>query len=127
MARVAESAECDAISRLRRRGSRRADDGLRALEREIAGEIAASLGRAEQRIVAALARLGELSAAVDEARARRDRGALERAARRFNEVRGLAEHRLWELTVQREALGFRRHDALASLYPLPPRADDTLT
>jgi hypothetical protein len=40
---------------------------------------------------------------------------------RFNEERKLAEQRLLDLMIQREALGLRRHSDLLQRYPIPPR------
>jgi hypothetical protein len=89
-----------------------------ALERAIASEIAHSLGRAAHRLETALAEamstLGELGT-VELAE---ERSAL---IARFNEQRAVAERRLRDLIIQREALGFRRHAELHHRYPIPPR------
>lgn len=93
--------------------------GVAALEREIASEIAYSLGRAAKKLEGAIAR----------ARATRDElegVELDEAAQRclvtrYGEERAVAERHLRDLMIQREALGLRRHDELRRLYPLPPR------
>lgn len=90
---------------------------------EILREMASALGRAEDKINAALLRLELLGQSLDDlARDQRaDPG--ERAARvaDFNRQREVAMQALWELRVHREALGFRRNDDLAELYPIPPK------
>ena len=95
---------------------------LETLEAEIAQEMAGALGRSEDRLNLALAEL-ELC----EARYRRacsthapraERSALAAA---FNAQRTVAEGRLRELLIQREAVGFRRNQILYELYPIPPR------
>ncbi len=89
-----------------------------ALEREIASEIAYSLGKAAHLLEAALRRaldtLKELEAGVLSSEARLTRVA------RFNEERKLAERRLRDLIIQREAIGFRRHSDLHERYVIPP-------
>jgi len=92
---------------------------LQALEREIASEIAYSLGRAASKLEGAIdvarATLRELDAACLTREQRRHLVA------RFNEERRLAERRLRDLMIQREALGFHRHAELHQFYPIPPR------
>jgi len=90
---------------------------LAALEREIASEIAYSLGKAASKLEAAIARvsatLGQLAAVPFGAEARR-------ALRlRFDEERLLAERRLRDLIIQREAIGFRRHHDVYQQYVIP--------
>ena len=90
---------------------------LAALEREIASEIAHSLGRAANKLEAAIARVraivGELAAlplAADTRRALRSS---------FDEERLHAERRLRDLIIQREAIGFRRHHDVYQQYVIP--------
>jgi len=90
---------------------------LAALEREIASEIAYSLGKAASKLEAAIARvsatLGELAALPFGTEARR-------ALRlRLDEERLLAERRLRDLIIQREAIGFRRHHDVYQQYVIP--------
>jgi hypothetical protein len=86
------------------------------LEQEIIREMASALGRAEDKLNAALLRLElagrALAAAVDCAE-RRDRALV------FNAERTHALRARWELTIQREAVGIRRNDMLERLYPIP--------
>lgn len=90
-----------------------------SLEREIASEIAYSLGRAAEKLETALSQalgtLAELEAAPPTSDGR---SAL---ISRYNDERGIAERRLRDLLIQREALGFRRHAELHQRYPIPPR------
>ena len=90
-----------------------------SLEREIASEIAYSLGRAAEKLEAALSQalgtLAELEAAHLSAESR------PALISRYHDERSVAERRLRDLLIQREALGFRRHDDLHQRYPIPPR------
>jgi hypothetical protein len=92
---------------------------IASLEREIASEIAYSLGRAAEKLEAALSQaqrtLAELEAAHPEAEGR------PALISRFNDERSVAERRLRDLLIQREALGLRRHTELHQRYPIPPR------
>jgi hypothetical protein len=101
------------------------------LRAELMAEAAAALGRAEQRVLAELERLRSIGQSIDQLEtnpspapgdvdpARREALALRVDA--FNRQRQVAQRRLWELMVQREALGFYRNDLLTELYPIPPR------
>lgn len=97
--------------------------GRSDLATEILQEMASALGRAEDKINAALLTLELQGKLLDELA--RDQGADpdERASRvaAFNRQREAAKQALWELRVHREALGFRRNDDLAELYPIPPK------
>lgn len=75
-----------------------------ALDYEIAGEQASSLGRAGRRVAESLAAL----AACDGPRAVRD-GCLREAT-----------DAVWAYFVQRELVGFRRHDDAVRVYAIPP-------
>jgi hypothetical protein len=100
--------------------------GMHDLAAEIVREMAASLGRAEDKINAALLALevtgNAIDALVTEGIAR-NREEIRVRVEIFNAQRKEAEVALWELRVHREALGFRRNDDLASLYPIPPRRE----
>jgi len=92
-------------------------NSIAGLEREIAAEIAYSLGRAASKLEAsisqALGTLRELDApelSVDERLALR---------RRFVAERTFAEQRLRDLLIQREAIGFRRHEDVYQRYVIP--------
>lgn len=92
---------------------------LAALEQEIASEIAYSLGRSGSKLEAALQQarttLSALQTAPPNTAERRQLTA------RFHEERTIAQRRLRDLMIQREALGFRRHNDLLQLYPIPAR------
>ena len=106
-------------SKIRTRvASHRRDADLDALRRELFAEMAASLGRAEDRINEALLHLDLLGKEVDALEARGTTSS-EKVAE-FNAARKVAERRIWELSVQRECLGLRRHDILREFFPLPP-------
>jgi hypothetical protein len=93
-----------------------------SFEREIAGEIAYSLGRAGTKLDAAIAQAASTRAALLVARPGScERGAL---AERFLDERAAAERRLRDLLIQREAIGLRRHAEVHQRYVIPARVDD---
>ena len=79
--------------------------------------MAGALGRSEDRVNLALAEL-ELLFARHQAAAPKERGAL---AVLFNAQRLVAQSKLRELLIHREAVGFRRNHMLSELYPIPPK------
>jgi len=93
--------------------------GMAAVEREIVKEIAYSLGKAGNKLEAALAQASRTLGALESASLDAAERQLLRA--RFAEERAHAERRLRDLMIQREALGFRNHADLLRRYPLPPR------
>jgi hypothetical protein len=92
----------------------RAGQELSPLEKEMASEMAATLGRAGERVEAALSRIAELEREAD---GFRDPARVQA----YNRAIDQAELRIWELVVQREALGFRRHETIPRVYPVPRR------
>jgi HAMP domain-containing protein len=95
----------------------RGADGVGHLEHELMAERAAALARIAETLEGHLSRLRRAAARLEagtgaaEPREARDAyPALRAAARRWR----------WYLEVQREAVGFLRHDDLDRLYPLPP-------
>lgn len=98
---------------------------MQALQREIIGEMAAALGRAETLLDEALLRCELAGRHLDALEARKQRGEdveleLSRAFDEFEQTRTAAHRRRWELVVHREALGIRRHEpVLSELYPIP--------
>jgi hypothetical protein len=96
--------------------------GMAALEREIVKEIAYSLGRAANKLEAALQQAAHTRSALESAALDPAERQLLRA--RFGEERAHAERRLRDLMIQREALGFLHHTDLLRLYPLPPRLSE---
>lgn len=107
------------LDRLRERLPRAGGmSGLREIELEIAQEMAASLGRAAEKVDVALLELELLGRAIDEAPSVSVRA--ERVAA-FNAKREVAAKALWELRVHREAIGLRRNEELARTYPIPAK------
>jgi hypothetical protein len=117
--RVAAQADGGADAKDAELRQRLPSTSIASLEREIASEIAYSLGRAAEKLEAALSQalgtLAELEAAHPDAERR------PALITRFNDERSVAERRLRDLLIQREALGFRRHAELHQRYPIPPR------
>jgi len=93
-----------------------------SLEREVAGEIAYSLGRAGAKLEAAI----EQVAATQRALLAAAPGSAERRAlrERLSQERSAAERRLRDLLIQREALGLRRHTDVHQRYVMPAPVDD---
>jgi hypothetical protein len=92
------------------------EDGLVALQQEIAAEKVSSLARVAERLEAALAQLPSLAALVLRA------GPEERPARvaAYNAMRARAAEAYYFMTVQREAMHLPNHDELARHYRIPP-------
>ncbi len=98
-----------------------AQQSLRALQAEIAGEIAYALGRTEEQLKLALEELGRRSTELASLRAADASGPdLEAATDAFNHQRRLAQKRLLDLVIHREAAGFRRNQEVYERYPIPP-------
>lgn len=96
--------------------------GLRSVEREIAAEIASSLGRAGSKLEAALENLRVTSAALaGAAPTTAERRVL---LERYEEERAHAERRLRDLLIQREAIGLRNHADVHRRYVIPPRPSE---
>jgi hypothetical protein len=93
-------------------------EAQRTLEAEIVREMAAALGRAEDKVNAALLRLELAGEALAAARSLDDRRA---GVREWNARRDDALRARWELVIQRESVGLVRNDVLDSLYPIPAR------
>lgn len=94
---------------------------FRELELEIAQEMASALGRACEKVDFALLELEVLGAKIDEAERAGDAEKRAAAVKAFNDKREHALKVLWELRVHREAIGLRRHEPLAKMYPVPPK------
>jgi hypothetical protein len=93
-------------------------EGLERLDKEIVQEKAAALGRAGERLEAALASARATGEALDAERDPTQRAALPReyeVARRR-----VASARLM-LVIQREAIGLRHHRDVDRQFPEPPR------
>ena len=93
------------------------EEALQRTEQEIRAEKAATLGRAGERLEAALAAASEirraLDAAADPAARRRLRAEYDAARRRALDARRI-------LVIQREAIGLRNHRLVDHQFPEPP-------
>lgn len=89
-----------------------------ALEQEIIAEMANALGRAEDKVDAALLRLDLAARAIEQAP---DPDARRARITRFNQLREEALRVRRDLLIHREALGFYRNEHLEDVYPIPPR------
>jgi hypothetical protein len=95
----------------------RREEALQRTEKEILAEKAATLGRAGERLEAALRACAETRASLEgaaDARAREDALARYRQAR----TRALEARRI--LIIQREAIGLRNHRLVDQQFPEPP-------
>lgn len=107
-----------------RAAARQGKGGIEAVQAEILREMADSYSRAQRRVDAefgALRRLEEQLGEVTEGKRSGAKREIIRLTKAFNEQRSVAERRLWELRVHREALGFSNNDKLRRDYPLPPK------
>ena len=97
-------------------------EGLRRVEQEIAGEKAAALGRAGERLDEVLAEAREAASKLLEA------GPNEHAARarEYAAIRARALAARLALLIQREALGLRRHATVDQQFPEPPKLEDLI-
>lgn len=117
---VAQGIESKYLARVMARVS--PDDQIETLQAELAREIAQALGRSEDKVNVALAEL-ELHRARYERAVRENAPATERQgyAEAFNAQRIVAQAKLRDLLIHREAIGFRRNQMLNDLYPIPPK------
>lgn len=96
--------------------SRRAET-FRRIQAEIAGEKAAALGRAGERLEAAMREVTVWARRVLEAPAGPERSGLAAA---YEQARARALDARLTLLIQREALGLRRHAVVDQQFPEPP-------
>jgi hypothetical protein len=96
----------------------RATETPARITREITQEKAATLGRAGERLEAALATLAGLAAAHARARDDAERAPLAAAYEQAWRVADTARH---TLVIQREAVGLRHHRDVEAQFPRPPR------
>ena len=92
----------------------------RELEKEILQEMAAALGRAEDKVNLALLELELIGREIDRLLASGPGEAVNERIAAYNRQRERARRFLWELTIHREALGLTRHQILEEFYPIPP-------
>jgi hypothetical protein len=97
-------------------------EGFRRIEKEIAGEKAAALGRAGERLETML---GDVRVAAASLLAARDDDR-ERLADAYASARRRALEARLALLIQREALGLRRHATVDQQFPEPPPVDQLL-
>ncbi len=93
-------------------------EGFERLEKEILGEKAAALGRAGEKLEAALAATAELGRALD-----RESDPARRATLlvEYESARRAATTARTMLLIQREAIGLRHHRTVDQKFPEPPR------
>lgn len=94
------------------------EEALQRTEKEIVAEKAATLGRAGERLEAALRRAALLFEEVQRSPEGRVR---ERARERYREARARALEARHTLIIQREAIGLRNHRLVDQEFPEPPR------
>ena len=117
---VAQGIESQYLSRVLARVD--SEGQLESIQAEIAREVAQALGRTEDRLNLALAELELLKARYDQALQNgAPASAREACATAFNAQRVVAQQRLRDLLIHREACGFRRNAVLNELYPIPPK------
>ena len=90
----------------------------RRIQAEIAREKAAALGRAGERLEAALEIVASLGRRLDVARDATERA---RLLGEYEDARARALHARLALVIQREAVGLRHHATVDAGYPEPPR------
>ena len=90
----------------------------RRINAELSQERAAALGRAGERLEAALSRAAELSRRLD---ATANLEEQERLLGEYESARLRALHARLALLIQREALGLRQHKIVDQKFPEPPR------
>ena len=91
---------------------------LQHIEREIAAEKAAALGRVGERLALALADVAALAVCVTAAD---DPALRQQLAAEYEQARGRAASARLMLIIQREALGLRQHRLVDQQFPEPPR------
>lgn len=96
------------------------EEALQRTEKEILAEKAATLGRAGERLEAALRVAAQLHDAMTSAP---EGPAREQARERYREARGRALEARRILIIQREAIGLRNHRVVDQQFPEPPRVN----
>ena len=96
----------------------RLQDAHRRINAELAREKAASLGRAGERLEAALAQVAEIGRRLDTPASLEEQ---ERLLAEYEGARLRAVHARTALLIQREALGLRHHRIVDQQFPEPPK------
>lgn len=97
------------------------EEALRRTEKEIVAEKAATLGRASERLEAALRLWAEMRAKFERAP---DGAPREGALARYRQARVRALEARRTLIIQREAIGLRNHRLVDQQFPEPPPSVD---
>jgi len=97
--------------------SGRRAESFRRIQTEVAGEKAAALGRAGERLEAAMLEVARWATRICETP---DDGERADLAASYEEARGRALEARITLLIQREALGLRRHAVVDQQFPEPP-------
>ena len=117
---IAHGVQSEYLARVEARISR--EQKLETLQIELTQEIAGALGKTDTRVNLAFAELELCKARYDKAASEgAEPAVLSELARAFNAQRKVAQARLRELQIQREAIGFRRNQVLYELYPVPAK------
>ena len=120
---IAHGVQSEYLARVEARIAR--EQQLETLQIELTQEIAGALGRTDTRVNLAFAELQLCRARYDKAQGEgAPRDTLSELAQAFNAQRKVAQARLRELQIQREAIGWRRNQILNELYPVPPRLEE---
>lgn len=98
-------------------------EGIRRIDKEIAGEKAAALGRAGERLEEALAEVRTVAERLLAATRDDER---DRLAQTYAGARRRALDARLALLIQREALGLRRHATVEQQFPEPPPVERLL-
>lgn len=93
------------------------EEALRRTEKEIVAEKAATLGRAGERLEAALRLCAEMQVDLERAP---EGAARDGALARYREARARALEARRTLIIQREAIGLRNHRLVDQQFPEPP-------
>ena len=113
------------IQRLKNRVGPGAFSQVDELEKEMQQEIANALGRTEDKLLARMLQLEVAQVELEEAEKKRDTAARAQAVDAFNTARKAALSAKREMTIHRQACGFRRGNfqAMDEHYPIPPKME----
>ena len=100
-------------------------NSVEELEKEMQAEMASALTRTEDKLLARLMQLETIMIDVENARKARDTAALSAHVDKYNAVRDAAIAARRDMTIQRQACGFRsgNYSAMEDFYPIPGRLD----
>ena len=100
-------------------------NSVEELEKEMQAEMASALTRTEDKLLARLMQLETIMIDVESARRARETAALADHVELYNAVREAAMAARRDMTIQRQACGFRsgNYRAMEDFYPIPGRLD----